>query len=71
MLIPEKPSGYRVYLIRCWQEPHSEPGPLGEWRFAVEEARSGRKRGFPNLQALLDYLRADLALAEDTPPSGK
>ena len=67
-----KPLADRAYLIRCWQERNSVYGtlPAGAsaavqparqaWRFSVEEVlHGGKRRGFADLDALLDYLRAE------------
>jgi hypothetical protein len=67
-----KPSADRAYLIRCWQERNSVYGtpPAGTsadvqparqaWRFSIEEVLHERKRrGFADLDSLLDYLRAE------------
>ena len=57
--------GYRAYLLRCWQEagagPHGEPA----WRFALARAGDvGTPRGFAGLEALVAFLREDLAAAD-------
>jgi len=57
----EKRPLYRAYLLRCWQEGEAAPGEEPRCRFSVEEILHKRRRkGFDNLEALLDFLRAEL-----------
>ena len=49
---------YRSYLLRMWQvEQNGEPA----WRASLEEAESGKRRAFPDLDALFSYLHAETA----------
>ena len=59
------PPRYCAYLLRCW-EARCEEGAT--WRFSVEDAHTGERRGFTGLDALLAFLRAELALGCDQPP---
>jgi hypothetical protein len=52
------PDSYQAYLLRIWQESQSGADGLPPcWRFSLEDARSGTRRGFANLDSLADYLR--------------
>ena len=52
------PESYQAYLLRIWLE--NQPGVDGlppDWRFSLEDAHSGARRGFASLETLADYLR--------------
>jgi hypothetical protein len=56
----------RAYLLRCWQEGEVKPGQTPRWRFRVEEVLPGqRQMGFGSLEALITFLRAELAGGEE------
>jgi len=58
----EKSLMYRAYLLRCWQEGEAAPGEEPRYRFSVEEVLHRRRRqGFDGLEALVAFLRAELA----------
>ncbi|MGD2145114.1 MAG: hypothetical protein PVH41_00295 [Anaerolineae bacterium] len=64
--------GYRAYLLRCWQERDSGTDRASPWRFAVEEVFGERRRqGFGSLEALLSFLRVELARQGSKPSSRK
>jgi hypothetical protein len=46
--------GYQAYLLRLWHI--KGVGKLG-WRASLEDSHSGERLGFPNVEALIDYLR--------------
>jgi hypothetical protein len=49
---------YISYLLRLWQI--ESQGQL-VWRASLEEARTGERCGFPDLEALFAYLREQTA----------
>jgi hypothetical protein len=50
----------RAFLLRCWQEGEPQPGEEPHWRFSLEEVLpKGPRQGFPRLEALLAFLRAE------------
>lgn len=54
---------YRAYLLRCWQEKEVEPGRQSAWRFTLVQLGGNQtKRGFANLENLMNFL--DMALAK-------
>jgi hypothetical protein len=58
---------YHAFLLRCWREEQASPGS-SQWRFSVEEVLGERrKQGFADLEALLAFLRAELAGNGDEP----
>jgi hypothetical protein len=58
---------YRVYLVRCWQEGATviEGEPI--WRFSLDAPWYQERRGFANLQALMDHLHTELMVPETGP----
>ncbi len=53
-----KPFHYHAYILRLWQEgPDAEQG----WRFSLEDTRTGRRRGFGSLAALIVHLQQIIA----------
>jgi hypothetical protein len=60
---PSAPAGpaYRAFLLRCWREAGAGPEGRAAWRFSlVEPGDRETERGFPDLEALVDYLRREL-----------
>ena len=53
------PSSYQMYLLLCWQSQQN-----GEivWRASLEEARTGTRYGFANLEALYEFLKVELGV---------
>ena len=43
---------YCSYLLRIWIEPTDGE----EWRFSLEDTRTGKRHGFANLDKLVGYL---------------
>ena len=52
---------YRVYLLRCWQEPDAPPAHPHAWRFSLEDPSSGARLGFATWAVLVAFLQAELA----------
>jgi hypothetical protein len=61
MFIHEGPPRYGAYLLRYWEVRSDRPGQPSSWQFSVEEAGSGERHGFCDLEALLAYLARELA----------
>jgi hypothetical protein len=62
------PPRYRAYLLRCWAERGAAAPEPAVWRYSLEDPHTGERRGFPDLAALLGFLRAELALGCDDSP---
>jgi len=45
---------YQSYLLRIWRVAGSE---LTQYRITLEDVRSGKVFGYPNLDALFEHLR--------------
>ena len=67
MTIFDKPPRYRSYLLTFWEERSRDPDAPAVWRFRLEEARTGQRRGFASLEALVAFLRAELDGERDEP----
>ncbi len=52
---------YRAYLLRLWQERPATPACPAVWRFSLEDTRTGQRRGFGDLAALVAFLQAQVA----------
>jgi hypothetical protein len=46
---------YLSYLLRLWETSNGE---ARIWRASLESPGSGQRRGFANLQSLIDFLEA-------------
>lgn len=58
---------YRVYLVRCWQEGTTMLDAEPIWRFSLDAPWYQERRGFANLQALMDHLQIELMHPEASP----
>ena len=70
MDLPTKPTGYRAYVLRCWEEQGHTIGQVGRWRFSLADPCTSVRHGFVSLTALVTFLKAELsgtgaALADD------
>ena len=54
---------YGAYLLRYWEVRSDRPGQPSTWRFSLEEAGTGERRAFRDLEALLADLREELAVS--------
>ena len=46
-----KPTIYRIFLLTVWQEEQDQ------WRFLLEDPRSGKRQGFSELESLVGGLQ--------------
>ena len=54
------PANYHAGLLRLWRE-----GPGGAWRASLQDAESGERLGFADLERLFAYLRRLISEAPD------
>ncbi len=66
MDLSHKPARYQVYVLRLWQEQAASAEHLAEWRFVLEEPKTGQRRGFASLDALTAFLEIELQGREIT-----
>jgi hypothetical protein len=57
---------YEAYLLRLWRV-HSEGKTA--WRASVENAHTGERKGFTNLEHLFDFLRQQTDASSDSDES--
>jgi hypothetical protein len=57
---------YIAYLLRLWQAEGEDGRPV--WRAAIEDARTGERRGFADLESLFAFLKEELDAASNTRP---
>ena len=57
----DRPPRYRSYLLTLWEERARDPGASEVWRFRLEDPRTGQRRAFASLEALLAALEQDMA----------
>jgi hypothetical protein len=60
MAIFDKPPRYRSYLLTFWEERRQDPAASVVWRFSLEDPRTGQRRGFADLEALMAALQQEL-----------
>jgi len=53
-----------VYLLTMWQERTDAADSPAGWRFSVEDPRTGERRGFASLEALVAFLRTQMGTEE-------
>jgi hypothetical protein len=56
----DKPPRYRAFLLRCWEERRRGIGCGVVWRFSLEDAHTGQRRGFAGLEEMVAFLRSQL-----------
>jgi len=75
MLLSRDAPHYLAYLLRWWQAAGADGLADQVWRFSLEDPSTGERRGFASFEALLVFLRAELAApraraAADDDPGG-
>jgi len=58
------PPRYRSYLLTWWEERTRDPNLPAVRRFSLEDPRTGQRRGFADLAALVAALEDEIAGAE-------
>ncbi len=56
---------YCAWVLRCWEVPDPDPDGSAAWRCSLEDPHTRERRGFASLEALMAFLRAELALGCD------
>ena len=54
-----EPWRYRAYLLRLWQAEGDDGRPA--WRAALEDARTGERRGLADLERLFAFIEEQTA----------
>lgn len=55
----DKPPRYRSYLLTFWEERSRDPRVPEVWRFSLQDPRTGQRRGFASLEALVTALEQE------------
>jgi hypothetical protein len=61
LAILDRPPRYRSYLLTLWEERSRDPTVPAVWRFRLEDPRTGQRRGFASLEALVAALEGEMA----------
>ena len=54
------PPRYHTFLVTLWEERNQDSNLPSVWRFRLEDPRTGQRRGFTNLQALMAILEQEM-----------
>jgi hypothetical protein len=65
-----RPPRYRSYLLTFWEERDREAGGPQVWRFSLQDPRTGQRRGFASLEALVAALEWEIT-GRNSPQSEK
>lgn len=57
----EEQPDYQSYLLRLWRVDEGADGV----QVSLESTHTGRRRGFANLEAMLDFLRRQMAVRSE------
>lgn len=61
----DRSAPYRIYLLTCWLEDANDQADPETWRFRLEEPRSGQRRGYVGVTALVAGLMQVIGNDED------
>ena len=67
MMYEERPR-YISYMLRLWQV-----GDQGQpiWRASLENPHTGEQHGFANVDALFEFVRQEIGIADETREGGE
>jgi hypothetical protein len=51
-----------IYLLTMWQERAASSEHAAVWRFSLEDARTGERWGFANLEQILAFLEKQMVV---------
>ncbi len=72
MCLFDKPPRYRSFLLVVWEERSRDPQVPAVWRFRLEDARTGKRRGFVSLEEVMAFIQTELADWQNaSPPKGR
>lgn len=61
MSVFDEPPRYRSYLLTFWEERGRDPAVPVVWRFSLGDPRTGQRRAFATLPALIAALEQEMA----------
>lgn len=65
MAEPRAPPVYRIFLLTVWQESVPLTGSPPDWRFRLEDAKSGALWGFVSAEVLVEALMQGLPATDE------
>jgi len=66
----QDPPRYHTLLVTFWEERNQDPNLPNVWRFRLENPRTGRRRGFANLEALVEALKCEVGESDEEQSMG-
>ena len=57
----DEPPYYRTYLLTVWEERSRDPSLPRRWHFRLDDPRTGQRRGFADLHALMAALEQEMS----------
>jgi hypothetical protein len=60
----DRPPRYRSYLLTFWEERGRDPDVPAVWRFSLGDPRTGQRRAFATLGALITALEREMTASE-------
>jgi hypothetical protein len=60
MSFSRNPPRSYTYVLTLWEEREQDADSLAVWRFRLEDPRTGKQRGFPTVEGLLDAVRREV-----------
>ena len=67
-LVRNEQPRYQAYMLRLLETRSECSDRPSTWRFSLEDARTRQKYFFPDLEALVAFLRAQMKRGRDGPP---
>jgi len=52
----------RSFWLRCWQVRNHHRPDCSSWRFSLEDAQTGQKMGFMDMQSIVAFLVLELGI---------
>ncbi|MCA1552955.1 MAG: hypothetical protein LC737_01110 [Chloroflexi bacterium] len=59
----KQPPRYKAFTLRIWEERTQGGESASQWRFSLEDPQTGKRQGFVDLNALMNYLRAQISVS--------
>jgi hypothetical protein len=66
----ENPPRYCSFILTLWEERSQDPAAPPVWRFRLEIARTGERRGFATLKDVMVYLEDHMCDGDRTKAEG-
>jgi hypothetical protein len=66
-LVPNRQPRYQAYMLRLWETRSARSDRPSTWRFSLEDVETRQKFSFPDMRALVAFLRARMEQDEDEP----